>query len=102
MLLLAGLGCERRSSHDPIALHQAAKDGDIPRIQSLLAGGADVNEKDGNGRTALIQAISRRQQKAVEVLLDAGAESQFQNLRRRRIPLLVAAYPRLRGKSPFC
>ncbi len=43
-------------------------------VQALLDAGADVNAKDNNGETALIQAASTGHTETVQALLDAGAD----------------------------
>ena len=40
------------------ALFEAAKSGDLPRLQSLIAENADVNARDNRGNTALVNAVN--------------------------------------------
>jgi len=39
------------------ALFAAAKQGDVGQVRAQLQAGADVNGRDGAGRTALLQAV---------------------------------------------
>ena len=55
------------------ALHEAVKAGDMARIKALLAGGADVNGRDGRFWTGLMHAAGRGYTLVVEELLRAGA-----------------------------
>ena len=58
------------------ALHQAARQGDIARLELLLAQGADLEVGDSNGATALMVAASSTQAETkavVEWLLAHGA-----------------------------
>jgi len=50
------------------ALHQAAADGDIERVKSLIAKGVDINARDKEGRTALTLA-KEKEHKEIVVLL---------------------------------
>gem|GEM_PF-4575655 len=50
------------------ALHQAAADGDIERVKSLIAKGVDINARDKQGRTALTLA-KEKEHKEIVVLL---------------------------------
>src|SRR5260370_6727699 len=60
------------------ALIDAARDGDVPTIRSLLAHGADPDERGGvNGWTALLHAIHKSQLHSVEELLRGGATINF-------------------------
>jgi len=54
-------------------LHEAARDGDRARVESLLALGADVNSRDVNGETALNWAMANPgETEIVELLLAKG------------------------------
>lgn len=52
----------------------AASSGDVDELKKLLKDGADKNEKDGEGRTALHFACGYGEIKCAEALLDAGAD----------------------------
>ena len=54
-------------------LHAAAHHGDVAALQRLLAMGADVNGRDGHGRTPLQVATFSRQLAALRLLARAGA-----------------------------
>lgn len=56
----------------PVA--DAARDGDIERVRSLLREGADVNAAQGDGMSALHWAAERGDVGMVDVLIYAGAE----------------------------
>ncbi|MDP1680487.1 MAG: ankyrin repeat domain-containing protein [Burkholderiales bacterium] len=55
------------------ALMIAAGDGDLMRLEELLASGSDVNVRSGIGTTALMYAAKNGHAKVVEALLAAGA-----------------------------
>ncbi len=55
------------------ALAAHAYHGDLGRVDALLQAGADVNEADANGNTALIVATRMGQADIVRRLLEAGA-----------------------------
>jgi ankyrin repeat protein len=55
-------------------LLQAVIEGDLNRLQRLLAAGADPNIADNAGWTALHFAAQRQDVSQVRALLDAGAE----------------------------
>jgi uncharacterized protein len=55
-------------------LHAAAHQGDVARIDQLVAAKADLRLRDGNGRTALHVATFARQRGAIRALARAGAD----------------------------
>lgn len=55
-------------------LHAAAQRGDAAEIRRLVAAGADVNVREGYGRTPLHVATFARQRDAIRALLAAGAD----------------------------
>jgi len=54
-------------------LIDAARNGDLAAVQTLLAGGADANRAQGDGMTALHWAAERGHAAVAELLLSAGA-----------------------------
>jgi ankyrin repeat protein len=54
-------------------LHAAAHKGDVAQIEKLAAAKADLNTRDGNGRTPLHVAAFAGQRHAIRVLAKAGA-----------------------------
>ena len=57
------------------ALHEAVKAGDINGVRGMLAGGVDVNGRDGRSWTGLMHAASRGYTLVVEELLRAEADA---------------------------
>ena len=55
-------------------LHRAAWHGDVPKLKSLMASGADLEARDARGRTPLHAATHARQREAVKLLAKAGAK----------------------------
>lgn len=59
---------------DVTPLMQAARDGDLSQVESLITRGADLEADAGGSFTALILASARGHADVVEALLDAGAD----------------------------
>jgi cytohesin len=57
-------------------LREAAREGDVKEVESLLASGADVNDRDFAGGTALHVAAAAGRVALVRRLLEAGADVQ--------------------------
>ena len=55
-------------------LHAAAQQGDVAKIERLAASKADLNVRDGNGRTPLHVASFAKQRHAIHALVMAGAD----------------------------
>jgi ankyrin repeat protein len=56
------------------SLYKAAAEGDIEKVKSLISAGANVNERDKNGQTALHLAVINGYKDVVELLIAKGAE----------------------------
>jgi len=56
-----------------VSLHDAARKGDLQKLQEFLKDGKDVNAKDFKGVTALGYAVGHDQLSVVKVLIDAKA-----------------------------
>ena len=59
-------------------LHAAAYRGDVAQIQRLAAARADLNARDGHGRTPVHVATFARQREAIRALASAGADLNLQ------------------------
>ncbi len=75
-LLDAGGDLDHRNEFDQDALTSAASDGDLARIEALLAVGADPNARHDRGYTVLMTALGAmdRTVKVLERLVRAGAD----------------------------
>jgi hypothetical protein len=56
------------------SLVEAARAGDSARVKALIAGGADVNGRDSQGRTALLRGVQAGSATVVAALVAAGAD----------------------------
>lgn len=54
-------------------LHRAAQDGNIERVRQLVASGADINQRDRNGRTPAHVAAFASHDAMLRALAEAGA-----------------------------
>ena len=78
-------------THSRQALHDAVLDGDVERVEQLLAAGADPNRADDDGLTPLHFAAQSGSVEAAQLLLDAGAEPNAVN-RHGNSSLFVAVF----------
>lgn len=62
-----------------VPLTQAVTSGDAVAVNSALAGGADVNERNSGGQTALILAVIFGHTNLVQLLLNAGADPRLRD-----------------------
>jgi hypothetical protein len=60
-------------------LMRSAADGDLVRVADLLRFGADVNERNLRGATALMYAARNNQLEVARALMDAGARPNLQS-----------------------
>jgi ankyrin repeat protein len=58
-------------------IHAAAHGGNVAQIESLIAGGVDVNRRDAYGRSALHIATFARKPDAVRTLIKGGAKTEL-------------------------
>jgi ankyrin repeat protein len=72
-------------------LHQAARDGDVEQVGTLIASGTDLNAQGDNGETPLILAILEGHASVASLLIDGGADIQARN-KGGFTPLHAAAY----------
>ena len=78
-----------KSKYGRTPLHLAARDGHKDIIETLLAADADVNVKDIDGHTALIESIKSGCIDNVQLLIDNGADTSFTD-RYNQTPLFIA------------
>ena len=69
-LVLVGCG----PSVPDISIHRAAEKGNIEVVKKHLANGADINARDSDGLTPLIQAAFKGHNELVELLIAEGAD----------------------------
>lgn len=75
VVLFGAVGCDDESDQVPAGmLVEAATRGDAAEVSRLLAQDADVNERDGAGRTAVTAAVYAESAETVRVLVAAGAD----------------------------
>jgi ankyrin repeat protein len=72
--VLATLLLAAASSSSSLPLHEAAANGDAAKVQQLIAGGADINELDQNGKSPLSLSARHLVLPLVRLLLDRGAD----------------------------
>ncbi|GAB4354567.1 MAG: VIT domain-containing protein [Candidatus Abyssubacteria bacterium] len=70
---------DERKAEDGDVLHQVTEKGRTDALRNLIATGVDVNEKDKDGRTALMLAALQGHTKIARALLDNGADVNAQD-----------------------
>ncbi len=75
----------------PESLTDAAMGGDIEKVRSLVAEGADVNLAQGDGMTSLHWAAKKGNAEIAEVLIGAGADLEAVTRIGAHTPLHIAA-----------
>lgn len=68
-----------KSYNNDTELMLAAAKGDLNRVILLIENGADVNEQNVFGNTALMSAVRNNQKEIVQQLLEAGADANIIN-----------------------
>jgi uncharacterized protein len=71
-------------------LHAAAAQGDVEAVRRLARAGADLDARDGNGRTPLHVATFRRHGVVARALIEAGADHSLLD-NQRYDPVTIAA-----------
>ncbi|MEN6290766.1 MAG: ankyrin repeat domain-containing protein, partial [Methanobacterium sp.] len=77
-LLLNIVGCATLFN-SRTELSEAAAQGDIAGVQMLVSRGANINELDIDGQTALMHAICKKQTKTAATLINMGANINSQD-----------------------
>lgn len=75
-------------------LHEAAKSGDIKKVQELIDSGEDVDARDSIGTTPLHRAAMEGHAEVSDLLLKAGADMNARTLGDEETPLFLAASER--------
>lgn len=76
-------------NYENTALHEAAFWGSSEEVETLLAGGADLNAQRADGKTALHLAVERGNENVTQLLITEGAEIETKTLY-GNTPLLCA------------
>lgn len=75
------------------ALRKAAADGNLDRVQSLLADGADANSVGSDGVSALMKAASRGDVRIIRELIRAGGNVNTSDRNGRTVLMYACATP---------
>ena len=100
-LIKYGANVNHQDHKGKTALHRAAKSGFIETMKVLIELGATIDVKDEKGETALFDAIRSTikkvdlQKKAIELLVNSGADLSLANRRKQTPAELVRATKRL-------
>ncbi len=74
-ILVALSGCHPKTDKLSPAMEKAVILGDVEKVGSLISCCVDVNAKDKNGKTALMDAAIMGQTEVVRLLLGKGADA---------------------------
>src|SRR4029079_11584984 len=74
-----------------LRLHEAARTGDVPEVERLIAAGSAIDAVDADGRTPVMVATVGRQTDAVRALVDAGADVDLRDNRLDNVFLYAGA-----------
>ena len=69
-LIFFAVSEKQSKSNATMSLVELCRDGDLERVKLALQRGVDVNTKDKNGRTGLMQAVRNNHNSVVELLLN--------------------------------
>ena len=79
LVLILISACTTEKILEGSELGDAAWQGKVEEVKTLLANGADVNLQDDVGRTALMRVSLGRKAEVVKILLDHGADVNLQD-----------------------
>lgn len=83
LFLVSCAGITNTTKEIDQGLVRAACKGDVKLVKILLDNGANVNTRDGRGRTGLIWAAFKNQDEVVKFLLENGADTEIRDDRGR-------------------
>ena len=90
LMAMLPIFCALAHGDEGLELRTAARDGDFKKVQELLNKGADVDAKDENGVTALLEAYGGGHIEIMKLLLENEADIESQDLR-KGVTILMAA-----------
>jgi len=90
LLILIMIAGESVALAAPPDLLDAARKGDLERVQQLLDSGADINQRDKTGFTALHWAAMANRKKVAVLLIQKGADINVREFKFNLTPLGVA------------
>ncbi len=76
---------------EQLSLTDAAARGDLPRVQAMLDRGANVEQRDATGRTAILAATAGNHLSVVRALITRGADVNAQDRQQDSAFLLAGA-----------